>query len=257
MLSSIIVNFSSNNNKIVYKYHNHGQECHFIKNYNMFKLKANITYSLYNTSRNYTTQNSNEINNIVDFKVNLKNNKSITLLINKTFTLEQEINKSNFSIPLVETKGIKDGKIVLNHILSYLKSLKNNKVLEFLTNNVQVQNLMKENPIVNVNGINNSLTATHCIPANFSFKSKDLKNKSGVYLFIHPESGICYIGSAVSFHLNTWPRCGSYLMTRAKARDVGLKNHRAVRKQKIQHDNPLVSEFYSNVKILGGFQNLI
>lgn len=237
-LTSIIVNFGSNKNKIAYKYHNHGQECHFIKNYNMLKLGARITHGPYNTSRNYTTQNSNEIDNIVDSKVNLKNNKSIILLINNTSTLEQGVNKTYFSIPLVETKGTKDGKIVLNNMLSYLKSLKNNKVLEFLTDNVQVQNLMKDNPIVNVNGINNSLAATHCMPANLSFKYKDLKSKSGVYLFIHPESGMCYIGSAVSFHQR-------------------LKNHRAVVKKSIRHDSPLVSEFYSNVTNLGGFQNMV
>lgn len=219
MLSSVILNFGSNKNKIVYKYHNHGIKCHFTKN-NFYMFK-----------RNYTTKNFNKIDNVVDYKIDLNYNKSIKLMINTT------IQNIPLSIPWVETKAIKDSKMVLNDILKYLESFKDNKVLEFLMNNIKVQELMKDNPTVYVNGIDNSFVATHCMSANLSFKYKDLKNKSGVYLFIHPESGMCYIGSAVSLRQR-------------------LKDYIAIVQKSIRN-NTFVNEFYSNIVKLEGFNNMV
>lgn len=70
-----------------------------------------INYLNHTHKRNYTTSNFENINNVIDSKINLNNGKSITLLMNST-----SINNTILSILWIETKAIQDSKIVLNNM---------------------------------------------------------------------------------------------------------------------------------------------
>ena len=92
-------------------------------------------------------------------------------------------------------------------------------------------------PTLEVYSKDDVLVAHYCMSADSSFKYRDLKNKSGVYLFINPELNTCYIGSAVSLHRR-------------------LVNHRSVLTKSIRHST-WINDFYSSVANLGGFKYMV